>query len=167
MPPHNDSVSTRSRCSCSASCCPPSTKRGPPKTFSRFFFLVFRLSGVFLLLSGLVGFPLPRFSPPLFFLWRFSSSGWVGSPCRVFPVFSPLFLGWAGGGVFFSAVRLHLASPPAPRSTWSTDPQPLRPLQLLALARPASPVSRWESSVVRAEAKSYRVTGGVVTPHTV
>ena len=91
--------------------------------------------------------------------------GWWGSPCCVSPVVSPWFLG--GRGCVFPCRFLHLASPLASRSTWSTDPQPPRPLQLLAFVRPASPVSCWESSVGRAEAKSYRVTGGFVTLHTV
>ena len=82
--------------------------------------------------SGLVGFPLPRFLVPLP-LWRFFPLGGWGSPCRVFPVFSP----W-----FFPA-RLHLASslarwfrigkpghptrnPPGPHRscTWLVPPRP-------------------------------------------
>ena len=153
--PHNDSASTSSRGSGSASRCPPSSRRGSPKKFCRFFSVFFGLVAFFFFLSGWVGFPLPRFPPPPLFLWRFSSSGWVGSPCCVFPVFSPWFLGgWGGVFVFFSPaisciLHLSLLGPPP-----------------FSLVRLSSPVSCWESSGGRAEVKGGGVTGGFVTPHT-
>ena len=139
MPPHNDSASTSSpRCGC-ASRSPPLTRRGTPRDFVFLCFLSWP-SGVF-----------------FFFFWV----GW-GSSCRVCSSPSFLVLGcWVGDFCYL----LHLASPLAPRETWSTDPQPPRPLQLFALACPASPVSCWELSVGRAEVKGCRVTRGVVTPY--
>ena len=74
-------------------------------------------------------------------LVAFSSFFWVGGvPLAAFPLWFPRG-SWVGGGAFLFCRFLHLASPLASRSTWSTDPQPPRPLQLLAFARPASPVS--------------------------
>ena len=116
----------------------------PPRGFVDFF------SSVFL---GLVAF--------FFFLLS-----WWGSPCRVFP--PPCFLvlgGWVGD--FCCLLRLASFFSFASRATWSSDPQPPRPSQPLVLARATSPISCWELSVGRAEAKGCGVTGGVVTPHIV
>ena len=137
--PHDDAVSSSSRCHGSPSSCPPFTRRG-----FRFFLCVF----------GLVAF--------FFFLL-----GWWGSPCRVF---SPPPVSWfwvVGLGISACSCFLHLSLSLAARATWSSDPQPPRPPQLLVLVRATSPVSCWESSVGRAETKGCGVTGGVVTPHTV
>ena len=63
-----------------------SFQKVPPRRFFRFRFWVFGA------------------------LWRFASSGWVGSPCCVFSVFSPWFLGGRGGVFFFvTSCILHLS----------------------------------------------------------
>ena len=128
------STSTRSRCHGSASCCPPSLRRGFPlcRFFSVFLGLV-----AFLLFFWVGGAPLAAFfSLSLFFVVPVVGSG-ISATCCI--------------------LRLFLLQP---RKTWSTDPQPPRPLQPFALARPASPVSCWESSAGRAEVKGCRVTAG-------
>ena len=92
---------------------------------------------------------------------------WVGGvPLAAFSLCFPLGSRVDWGCVLLSSFccLLHLASLLAPRETWSTDPQPPRPLQPFAFARPASPVSCWESSVGRAEVKGCRVTGGGCDP---
>ena len=92
-----------------------------------------------------------------------------GVPFAAFSWWFPLGSRVDWGCVLLSSFcrLLHLASPLALRETWSTDPQPPRPVQPFALARPASPVSCWESSVGRAEVRGCKVTGGFVTLHTV
>ena len=111
---------TRSSPSIRTSSSSPSPRRSPAPVF--FFVVVARFRfGVFsflvLSVSGLGGCTTWSWSLsgccfvsvfPLGLVAFFSSSGWVGSPCRVFPVFSPWFSG--GGGGVFLAVLLHLAS---------------------------------------------------------
>ena len=134
--PHDDSVSSSSRCHGSASCSPPLTRRGAPSVFVDFFFGFF----LGLVTSGLVGFPLPCFFLPLV------SWFWV-----------------VGLGILLSLASCFFLSL-ASRATWSSDPQHPRPSQPLVLARPASPISCWELTVGRAEAKGCGVTGGGCDP---
>ena len=139
--PHNDSASTSSPCSGSASSWPPLTRRGPPAILSICFSVFSWPSGVFFFF-WVGGVPLAVFSPP------------------------PVSWFWVVGlGISACSCVLHLSL--ATRATWSSDPQPPRPPQPLVLARPASPISCWELSVGRAETKGCGVTGGFVTPHTV
>ena len=82
----------------------------PPRDFVVFFvlFCFFWPNGVFFFFSGLVGFPLPCFSPP------------------------PVSWFWVVRlGIFACSCILHLSL--APRVTWSSDPQPPRPPQPLCL----------------------------------
>ena len=161
----------------------PTPRHRPAPVF--FFFVVvarFRF-GVFLV-SCLVG--VGGLGGWLFRPWSWSLSGcrfetflglvalsslfWVGGvPLAAFSLWFPLGSRVDWGCVLLSSFcrLLHLASPLALRETWSMDLQPPRPLQPFALARPASPVSCWESTVGRAEVRGCKVTGGFVTPHTV
>ena len=165
--PHNDAVSTFSPCFGSASRSPPFTRRGFPRVFVSFSVFLRLVALSFFFWVG--GVPLAVFSlsPPLLALL---SSGWVGSPCRVFPVFSPWFSG--GWGVVFCvfvspaiSCILRLSSL-ATRTTWSTDPQtprPPRPFPWCVGPDPSPAGSR------RSDAPGLRaggVTGGFVTPHT-
>ena len=133
--PHDDPVSTNSRCYGSASCSPPLTRRGSPSDFVLFSVLLGLVALSFFLLGGW-GAPCRVFLFPLA-LVAVLSSGWVGSPCRVIPVFSPWFLGgWGGVFVFLlpslaSCIFLSLAA----RKTWSTDPQTPRPPPPFSLVR--------------------------------
>ena len=171
-PPRDDSASTSSRRSGSASRGPASTRRSFPKTILSIPFCVSWPSGAFFLSLWVGGVPLAAFSSSPVVSVAFSSSGWVGSPCRVFPVFSPWFLGGLGGvfgvSVFsFSCYLLHLASlfsksklgkPGLPTRNPPGPPPPS------SLARLSSPVFCWESSGGRAEVKGGGVTGGVCDP---
>ena len=80
---------TSSRYASASLSCAPCT-RCSPRYFVDFFFGFFWPSGV----------SFSSFSSS-------SSSGWVGSPCRVFPAFSPWFLG--GWGVRFVFFALHFS----------------------------------------------------------
>ena len=88
-------MSTNSRCYGSASCSLPLTRRGIPQRFCPFSLVLLGLVALssFFWVGGV---PLAVFSLPLA-LVAVLSSGWVGSPCRVFPVFSPWFSGGVGG----------------------------------------------------------------------
>ena len=70
----------------------------------------FSPSGAFLLSLWVGWVPLAAFSPFPVVSLAFSSSGWVGSPCRVFPAFSPCFLGVLGVVSGFLRFLLSLAS---------------------------------------------------------
>ena len=72
------------------------------------------------------GVPLAAFSLPPFLLGSGAllPLGWWG-PLASFSLWFPRG-SWVGGGAFFPCRFLHLASPLASRSTWSTDPQPPR-----------------------------------------
>ena len=101
----------------------------------------------------------------LFFLGLvfFFSFFWVGGvPLAVFSPPPCLFLGSGrlGWGFLLSLASCFFLSLAA-RETWSSDPLPPRPSLPLVLARPASPISCWELSVGRAEAKGCGVTGGL------
>ena len=109
--PHDDTVSTSSRCSGrNLLPGPPCNKAWLPQTICRPSSSVSSWpSGVFLSFFWVGGAsPCRVFLSPLARV-AFFSPGWVGSPCRVFPVFSPWFLGGVGAR-FFSFLLLPLAS---------------------------------------------------------
>ena len=82
-----------------SSCRLSSRRCFPPGDFDVFWLFLPASSGAFLVSLWVGGVPLAAFSLPLC-LRALLLSGLVGSPCRVFPVFSPCFLG--GRGVVFS-----------------------------------------------------------------
>ena len=137
--PHDDSVSTSSRCYGSTSCLPPLTRRGSPSDFVPFLSVLLGLVAVsFFFLGGWVGFPLPRFPlpPPLWLFFPLGGLGPLAVFSRCFPHGS-----WVGGGLRFCvfvspaiSCVLHLSSL-ATRTIWSTDPQTPRPPPPFSLAR--------------------------------
>ena len=113
LPPHHDSASTSSPCHGSASCRPPSSRRGFPQVILSILFVFSRLVALFFFLSGWVGFPLPRFPPSPLFRWRFLPlGGWgpLAASSRRFPRVSWVFWGSFLGFRVFFCYLLHLAS---------------------------------------------------------
>ena len=104
--PHDDSVSTSSRCYGSTSCSPPFTRRGFPSDFVLFGFSW--PSGVFLSFFWVGGLPLAAFSSPPWPVWPFFLLGGLvplAAFSRCFPHGS-----WVGGGVVLFFLLLSLAS---------------------------------------------------------
>ena len=98
------------RWACTSSSWLSRTRCFPQAILTCFGFFFLRLAALFWFLSGLVGFPLPRFPSPL---PPGVSSLWVrGFPLPCFACVFPVFLGWAGGCVLFlfSCYLLLLAS---------------------------------------------------------
>ena len=147
--PHNDSVSYELAVAHgTASCWTAFIKAWPPSNYVDLFSVVLSLVAFLVyLFMGVWGSPCRVFFPPPRFLVL---GGWVGD-FRLLLFFASCI----------SLSLLHLGK----LGPWTRKPS--RPPQPLVLARLASPVSCWESSVGRAETKGCGVTGGVVTPHTV